>query len=1041
MESFAEQASLAMAGAARHRELRESLDQQTATAEVLGVINANSGDLAPVFDAILEKAHALCGVTMGALLTFDGELLEAVETHGYSPEAEEVARLRRPLSTIQHGLLRGEVIHIPDMREYQGPLGDLGRAFVDATGVRSYLMVPLRKDGTLLGAISAVRTEVRPFAENEIALLENFAAQAVIAMENARLLGELRERTAELAERNDAFAERIDHQAATIDVLKEMSASPADAQPVFDLICRQARDLLLDVANVALFEYDGALVHLRTSIGREHFNPVGLEHYLTGWPRTPDRGSISCRAVLDGAMIHIRDVRDEPGVSQAVIDIGHRAQISIPLMRDGRAIGALTAASMRVDGISGTQIELLKTFAEQAAIAIGSAETYRALQERTAALAERNSEFGERIEQQAATIDVLKVMSSTPDDTQPVFNQIVRRAKELCNGQTAALFELRDGLVHLRAMHSETNMNVPAYASYVAQFPMQPTRESIPLRAILDGHVIHIKDIKAESGLSPTVQALIKTRTYRSQVVVPLMRDGGAIGAVSLTVDEPGGFSDSQVALLATFAEQAVIAIGSVDTFIALRERTAELTRSLSEQQALEEELRAVNSSLDLDTVLETIISRAVRLSRADEGMVYEFDEAAGYFLPKSAYGMTEARIAGLRQRRIRLGETYLGQSALDRKPVHVDDVQRDTSLHDTTGLLAGIHAVLAVPLLKDDKVIGGLVIRRRAEGAFEPTIVTLMQTFAGQCVLAIENARLFQELAARGEEARRARLAAETALTDLQKAQDRLVQTEKLASLGQLTAGIAHEIKNPLNFVNNFSDLSVELLNELLEAVAPGKLDLAPSLRDDIDDLTTTLKSNLEKIVHHGKRADGIVKSMLLHSRTGPSEHRPIDVNNTIEEALNLAYHGARAENQQFNITMEKELDPKAGSVDAYPQELLRVFLNPIGNDFYAAHKRAQKTPGLEPVLKIATKDLGERVELKVRDNGTGIPPDMREKIFEPFFTTKPAGEGTGLGLSLSYDIIVKQHGGQVSVDSETDAFTEFTVTLPRQMAKGATR
>ena len=238
---------------------------------------------------------------------------------------------------------------------------------------------------------------------------------------------------------------------------------------------------------------------------------------------------------------------------------------------------------------------------------------------------------------------------------------------------------------------------------------------------------------------------------------------------------------------------------------------------------------------------------------------------------------------------------------------MHIPDLTRAPDDAGAPELVeAGIHALLAVPLLREDRVVGGLVIRRRTAGGFAPTIPTLLQTFAGQAVLAIENAELFQE-------ARRARTAAEVALADLRRTQDRLVQTEKMASLGQLTAGIAHEIKNPLNFVNNFSDLSVDLLDELHEAVAPDKLAIAAELRAEIDDITTTLKGNLERIAQHGRRADSIVKNMLLHSRTGPSEHRTIDLNTTVEEALNLAYHGARAETPGFNIKMEKDLDPKA--------------------------------------------------------------------------------------------------------------------------------
>jgi signal transduction histidine kinase len=257
-------------------------------------------------------------------------------------------------------------------------------------------------------------------------------------------------------------------------------------------------------------------------------------------------------------------------------------------------------------------------------------------------------------------------------------------------------------------------------------------------------------------------------------------------------------------------------------------------------------------------------------------------------------------------------------------------------------------------------------------------------------------------------------------------------VQTEKLASLGQLTAGIAHEIKNPLNFVNNFSALSAELIDELNGALKPVVLD--GKVRQEIDEITQMLKGNLAKVVQHGKRADSIVKNMLLHSREGSGEHRPADINAIVEESLNLAYHGARAEKAGFNITLQRDFDPSAGMIDLYPQEITRVFLNLISNGFYAATKRKESgDEGFEPTLNATTKNLGNTVEIRIRDNGTGIPLEVKEKIFNPFFTTKPAGEGTGLGLSMSHDIIVKQHGGKIDVDTMPGAFTEFIITLPR--------
>ncbi len=423
-------------------------------------------------------------------------------------------------------------------------------------------------------------------------------------------------------------------------------------------------------------------------------------------------------------------------------------------------------------------------------------------------------------------------------------------------------------------------------------------------------------------------------------------------------------------------------------------------------------------------------------LSQADEGMIYEFDETEQVFVPKSAFGMSAERVEALRERRIKLGETHLGRSAIERAPVYVADVQQDPSVPHAARTLPGIHAVLAVPLLREDKVVGGLVIRRRSGAGFAPTIATLMQTFAAQSVLAIENARLFQELAARGEEARRAHAAAENALADLRRAQDRLIQAEKMASLGQLTAGIAHEIKNPLNFVNNFAGLSVELLDELKETAAPAIWRRSMrTKRADVDEIVAMLTGNLEKIAEHGRRADGIVKSMLEHSRGESGDRRSIDLNALVEEALNLAYHGARAQDQNFNITLERDFGPTIAPIELAPQDITRVFLNLFANGFYAATKRKRDgaAPDFRPTLKVATRDLGDAVEIRIRDNGTGIPPEIRDRLFQPFFTTKPTGEGTGLGLSISYDIVVQQHGGTIAIDSQVGEFTEFAIHLPR--------
>lgn len=458
--------------------------------------------------------------------------------------------------------------------------------------------------------------------------------------------------------------------------------------------------------------------------------------------------------------------------------------------------------------------------------------------------------------------------------------------------------------------------------------------------------------------------------------------------------------------------------------------RTRELSQSLQFQTATSDVLGVISrSTSDIQPVLETIVATAHKLCDATFALFFRLKPDGLYHIAASQ--TAEAGFVDwLRAHPISPGDgTATGLAASEKTTIHLRDALTDPRFTDFKRQQhSRARTQLAVPLLRDGEVIGVAFLARTDVAPFSDEQVNLVTTFADQAVIAISNVELFEAVRARTHEL-------SASLDDLRNTQDRLVQSEKLASLGQLTAGIAHEIKNPLNFVNNFSALSGDLVDELREMLGPSTLD--EKTRAEVDELTDLLKGNLAKVVQHGKRADSIVKNMLLHSREGSGEHRMVDVNVLIDESINLAYHGARAEKPGFNVTLARDFDPSASEADLYPQEITRVLLNLIGNGFYATSERkAQSDEAYEPTLSATTRNLGDRVEIRIRDNGTGIPDDVKAKMFNPFFTTKPAGEGTGLGLSLSYDIVVKQHGGTIDVATEAGAFTEFTIVLPRIVA-----
>ena len=720
--------------------------------------------------------------------------------------------------------------------------------------------------------------------------------------------------------------------------------------------------------------------------------------------------------MCDRQLVHIADLQnasDELALGRELaIKHGHRSTLAVPLIREGRALGTILVLRTEVRPFEQKHIALLTTFADQAAIAIENVRLFEAEQQRT-------RELSEILEQQTATSEVLQVISSSPGDLGPVFASMLENAVRICDAKFGNIYRWDGELLHLLAAHNSP----PALAEARRQSAIRPS--SGVRRMVETKTAAHIVDLAADESYvgNPATVDAVELRGVRTFLTVPLLKENELIGSFSLYRQEVRPFTDKQVELVQNFAAQAVIAIENARLLNELRQRTGELGQSVGELRALGEVSQAVNSTLDLETVLSTIVANSVQLSGTEAGAIYVFDELQREFHLRATYGMDQELIDALTQRRIGMDDPNVAEALAQPEPIQVADLKEEapSDINEIT-LRAGYRARLVAPLLRGEDVVGLLVVRRRTPGTFPQNTVELIKTFAAQSAVAIENARLFQNV--------------ETSLEDLRTAQDRLVQTEKLASLGQLTAGIAHEIKNPLNFVNNFSAVSVELIDELREALGGAHLD--SKLRAEIGEIADTLQGNLDKVVQHGKRADAIVKNMLLHSRQGSGEHRPVDINALVDESLNLAYHGARAEKQGFNITLERSFDPAAGEVDLFPQEITRALLNLISNGFYAATKRKEQDngDGYEPTLTASTKNLGDRVEIRIRDNGTGIPPEVKEKMFNPFFTTKPAGEGTGLGLSITYDIIVKQHSGSIDVDTQPGEYTEVRIVLPRVVA-----
>jgi two-component system, NtrC family, sensor kinase len=948
---------------ALRRRLAEASEQQAAIGEILRVIAGSPGDLKRMLDAVAERAVKLCDAVDATIFLREGDRLRSAARYGTTQFVVETGQFI-PLtrgSVTGRAVLDGVVVAMQDLALAPEREFPVSRELQRQLGHHAVVSVPLIREDRAIGAIALWRMEAREFTDRQIALVKTFADQAAIAIENVRLFDEVQARTRELTE-------SLQQQTATADVLKVISRSAFDLQTVLDTLTASACRLCeAKGASIWRPDADGFTVAAVFGYSPEHRAALGRLVVQSG------RDTCCGRALLEGRTVHIHDARADPeyNVPDVLAVAGNRAMIGVPLLREGAPIGVLVMTRTVARPFTDKQIALATTFADQAVIAIENVRLFR--------------ETREALEQQTATSEILRVISQSPRDVQPVFDTIVDAALRLCSAASANLFTFDGKMLHLAAYARAAAVPNPAGDMLGLQrnFPRPPGRDMAGPRAILTGGVVSIPDVLSDDEYAFKEYAV--SGGFRSVLAVPLIRDGAPIGVIVSGRPDPGPFPDQQVALLKTFADQAVIAIQNVRLFTELEARTQQLTRSIDELKALGEVGRAVSSTLDLETVLSTIVSRAAQLTGMDGGSIWEYDASAEAFHLHATDRLPDELVRMFRSAPIRKGEGALGRLAMTREPVEITDIADERNYPSRLRemlVAAGFRSVLTVPLLREDHLLGALAVNRTVPGSFSADVVALLKSFATQSALAIQNARLFREIEVKSRE---------------------LEAASRHKS--EFLANMSHELRTPLNAIIGFSEV------------------LAERMFGEINDKQAEYIGDILQSGHHLlSLINDILDLSKIEAGRMELEVGEFDLPSVIDNTLILVRERA----QRRSIVLRSTADARLRTIRADERKVKQVLLNLLSNALKFTPEGGR--------ISVSTALRDGMATISVADTGVGIAPEDQALVFEEFRQVGTASkkvEGTGLGLAISRKFI-ELHGGSMWVESKPGAGATFFFTLP---------